>query len=166
MRKKVSIVYVLVVIMVLLVVVYNYMQNSFLHTAPTEENKSNKLEFKPKGTYVKSRFGEEFFVYRFGEPNSTIVVFETIDGIYMVAEYSGEKGTSYGNIFMPDREFIALSNEYLLFETEDAKIAVAIEKRKNVKKGESLYKEYLFDELSDEEKEAFIYPVKCIKVEQ
>lgn len=166
MRKKVSIVCVLVVIMVLLVVVYNYMQNSFLVTAPTEANGSNKLEFKPKGTYVKSMLGEEFFVYRFEEPNSSIVVFETIDGIYMVAEYSGEKGTSYGNIFMPEREFIALSNEYLLFETEDGKIAVAIEKRKNVKKGESLYEEYLFDELSDEEKEAFIYPVECRKVQK
>ena len=44
--------------------------------------------------------------------------------------------------------------EYLLFETEEGKIAVAIEKRKNVKKGESLYKEYLFEELSDEESEA------------
>lgn len=165
MKKKVSIVCVLVVIMVLFVVAYNYIQTSFLSTTPTEANGSNKLEFKPKGTYVKSKLGEEFSMYRFGEPNSTIVVFETIDGIYMVAEYSGEKGTSYGNIFMPDREFIALSDEYLLFETEDGKIAVAIEKRKNVKKGESLYKEYLFDELSDEEKEAFIYPVECIKVQ-
>ena len=166
MRKKVIIVCVLVVIMVLFLVAYNYMQNSFLFTTPTEANGSNKLEFKPKGTYVKSMFGDEFSMYRFGEPNSTIVVFETIDGIYMVAEYSGEKGISYGNIFMPDREFIALSNEYLLFETEDCKIAVALEKRKNVKKGESLYEEYLFDELSDEEKEAFVYPAECRKVEK
>ena len=165
MRKKVSIVCVLVVIMVQIVVAYNYIQTAFLDATPTEANGSNKLVFKSKGTYVKSRLGEEFFVYRFGEPNSTIVVFETIDGIFMVAEYSGEKGTSYGNIFMPEREFIALSNEYLLFETEDGQKAVAIEKKKNVKKGESLYKEYLFDELSDEEKEAFIYPVECVKVQ-
>ena len=165
MRKKVIIVCVLVVIMVLFVVAYNYMQNLFLDTAPTEANGSNKLEFKPKGTYVMSMLGQEFSMYRFEEPNSSLVVFETIDGIYMVAEYSGEKGTSYGNIFMPEREFIALSNEYFLFETEEGKIAVAIEKRKNAKKGESLYKEYLFDELSDEEKEAFIYPVECVKVQ-
>ena len=73
MRKKVGIVCVLVVIMVLFVVVYNYIQTSFLDMTPTEANGINKLEFNPKGTYVKSAFGEEYFMYRFGEPNSTIV---------------------------------------------------------------------------------------------
>jgi len=166
MKKKISIVCVLLVMTVLLVVAYNYIQTSFLDTTSTEAKESNKLNFKEKGTYVKSAFGEEFIIYRFGEPNSAIVVFETIDGIYLVAEYSGEKGTSYGNIFMPDRKFIALSNEYFLFETEEGKIAVSIEKRKNVKNGESFYNEYLFEELSDEERQAFIYPVESIHVEK
>ena len=162
MKKKGIIVWILVVIMVLAVVGYNYLQNSI--TTLTEAGEKNKLEFEPKGTYVITAFGEEFLVYLFGKPNSNIVVFETLDGIYMVAQYNGEKGTSYGNIFRPEGKFIALSNEYLLFEVEGGELAVSIEKKKNVKNGESLYYEYLFDELSKEEQETFIYPIECREI--
>lgn len=164
MKKKGIIVCVLVVIMVLLVVGYNYLQSAILDKTSTEARDKNKLEFEPKGTYVITAFGEEFLVYLFDEPNSNIVVFETLDGIYMVAQYSGEKGTSYGNIFRPEGKFIALSNEYLLFEVEGEKLAVSIEKKKNVKSGESLYYEYGYDELSEEEQGKFIYPVKCREI--
>ena len=162
MKKKGITVCVLVVIMVMSVVGYNYCQN--LITTPTEAEDKNKLELEPKGTYVITAFGEEFFVYLFDEPNSNIVVFETLDGIYMVAQYNGEKGTSYGNIFRPEGKFIALSNEYLLFDVEGKKLAVSIEKKKNVKSGDNLYDEYWFDELSKEVQETFIYPVECREI--
>jgi len=159
MRKKVIIVCVLVVILVFSFALIVHMKKT-----PAEANESGKLEFEGRGTYVKAAFGEEFFVYQFEEPNSTIVVYETLDGIYLVGEYAKEMGTSYGNMFMPGREFIALSNEYLLFETEEGKVAVELERKKYAERGDDLYNEYLYDELSEEEKEAFVYPVERKKV--
>ena len=159
MKKKVSVVWgLIVVIMMLLMAGWH---NMTLSTTSTEEN--NKLKFEEKGTYVKAKFGEEFYVYSFDEPNSTIVVYETLDGIFLVGEYASEKGTSYGNIFMPGRKFIGISNKYFLFETEDGKIAVGIERKKHVKAGESFYDEHFYEELSENEKNAFIYPMESKK---
>ena len=55
-------------------------------------------------------------------------------------------------------------DEYILFETEDGKIAVEIERKKYVNPGEDFYNEYSYDELSEEEKDAFVYPVERKKV--
>ena len=166
MRKKDIIVWVLVVIMVLSMAGCSITPIATLETTSAEKNESNKLEFRPKGTYVKAEFGEEFLVYKFDAPNETIVVYKTIDGIYLIGEYGKKSGISYGSIFRPEGEFIGLSNKYLLFENEDEKTAVALEKKKNVEIGESFYKLCPFDDLSDEEKNAFVYPIECEKVER
>ena len=161
MRKKVNIVGVLVVlIMVLFMTGCHTDKILAVVTTPTEENLTFKLEFKERGVYERAAFGEEVYVYRFDEPNSTIVVYETLDGIFLVGEYDIEKGISYGNVFMPGREFIALSNKYFLFKTEEGEIAVEIERKKYVELGEEFYNEYSYDELSDKEKSEFVYPVE------
>ena len=159
MKKKVSVVCVLLV--AIMVLFMTGCHDMTIGTTPTEE--SNKLEFEERGRYVKAKFSEEFYVYRFGEPNSTIVVYETLDGIFIVGENATEEGVSYGNVFMPGRKFVGISNKYFLFETGEGKIAVGIEKKKHVKNGEGLYNEYLYEDLPDEEKNAFIYPVESKK---
>jgi len=166
MRKKVSIVWVLVVIMVLSMVGCRNTSNAIVETTSADENGVYKLEFKTKGTYIIEAFGIKYDIYWFDVPNERIVVYKTIDGIYLVGEYAENKGVSYGNIFMPEGEFAALSNKYLLFEMPEGKFAVALEKKKNVDIGESFYELYAFEELSEEDKNAFIYPIKCEKVEK
>lgn len=164
MKKSGYIVWVLAVIVVLTIVGCIKLPNASVERTLEEGNENVKLEFKPKGTYVRWAFGEEFWIYRFDPPNSTIVVYKSIDGIYLIGEDGGEKGISYGNIFVPEGAFVGLSNKYLLFEKDEGKVAVSIERRKNVKAGESFYEEYLFEELTEEEKRAFVYPVECEKV--
>ena len=159
MKKKVSIVWVLIV--AIMVLFMTGCHDMTIGTAPTEV--SNKLEFEERGRYVKAKFSEEFYVYRFDEPNSKIVVYETLDGIFIVGEDATEEGISYGNVFMPGRKFVGISNKYFLFETEEGKIAVEIEKKKHAKKGEGLYNEHFYEEMSDEEKNAFIYPIESKK---
>lgn len=167
MRKKVSIVCVMVVVMVLFIFVYkNDKFDFYIETAQAEMDENNKLEFEQKGIYKTVAFGEEYFVYKFDVPNENIVVYQTIDGIYLIGKNAKKSGISYGNIFMPEGEFLALSSEYLLFEKQDEKIAVRIEKKKGVKTGESFYEQYSFEELSDKQKEAFVYPIECKKEER
>lgn len=164
MMKRGYIVWLLVVIIVFTMVGCSITPNTSVETTLEDGNENIRLEFTPKGTYVKWAFGEEFWIYRFASPNSTIVVYKTIDGIYLIGEGEGEKGISYGNIFVPQGEFIGISNKYLLFERDGVKVAVSIERRKKVKEGESFYEEYLFEELTEEETRAFVYPIECKKV--
>ena len=84
--------------------------------------------------------------------------------IYLLGEDSGNKGTEYSKVFLKDSEFIALSNKYLLFENKEGKVAISIKETEGVEGGASLCKVYSFDELSNEEKQAFIYPVECQEV--
>ena len=48
--------------------------------------------------------------------------------------------------------------------TEEGKVAVSFKEKKDTDKGKILHDEIPFDKLSDEEKNAFIYPVSYEKV--
>lgn len=167
MRKKVSIVWLLSVIMVLSMAGCRSTPNTTIETASTVTNESGKLEFEPRGTYNIQKGGkQQLCIYRFDAPNDKVVVYQISEWIYLLGEDSGNKGTKYANVFMKDSEFIALSNKYLLFENKEGKVAISIKETEGVEGGASLCKVYSFDELSDEEKQAFIYPVECQEVKK
>lgn len=164
MRKKVSIVWLLSVIIVLSMAGCRSTSTTTIEIAPTVTNESDKLEFEPRGTYNIQKGGkQQLCVYRFDTPNDKIVVYQISKCIYLVGEDS-KKGTKYANVFMKDSEFIALSNKYLLFENKEGKVAISIKETEGIEGGASLCKVYSFDELSNEEKHAFIYPVECQEV--
>lgn len=165
MRKKVNVL-LLFALVVLSMVGCNYTQNASIATTPIVGNQSSELTFKPKGEYNMPGFGDEFFIYRFDNPNSDIVVYQISDCIYLLGDDSGESGTSYTNMVMEDSQFIALSNKYLLFMNEDGKVAVDIVEKGNVLVGENILKKYSYNDLSDEEKADFVYPIAYEKVIQ
>ena len=70
----------------------------------------------------------------------------------------------YANLFLEDAHLLALSDKYFLFLTEEGKVAVSFKEKKDADKGKVLHDESPFDKLSDEEKNAFIYPVSYEKV--
>lgn len=129
-----------------------------------------KLKLKPRGQYNMPGFGEEFFVYHFDNPNEDIVVYWLLDTTYMVAEDSGETGTSYADAFMRESQFVALSDKYFLFLTKDGLIAVSLEEEnltiEEIRAGKDSQPKYPFDNLSEEEKAAFVYPTSYEKVLQ
>lgn len=129
-----------------------------------EATVTKKLELTAYGTYNMPGFSEEFFIYRFSAPNDNIVVYE-FNNIYLIGEDSGKNGTSYSCKVMYDSQLVALSDKYFLFITNDGMIALAFEENKNAKVGESCYIKCPFDDLSEEEKAAFIYPVSYEKVQ-
>lgn len=159
--KKVSIVLLLLVIMVLSMTGCGNAPAKVTEEAPAEVSvsESKKLELKPIGTYNLSALGSGVIAYRFDSPNDHIVVYELAGTKYLVGDDTGRNGTSYANMLIPDSEFIALSDKYLLFMIRGEKVAVEIETKKDVEVGISVLREYSFDELSDEEKDDFIYPV-------
>ena len=166
MRKKYSIVCGLVIVVMLLVFM-NGCDATTTGTASTGKTASNKLEFETIGIYAKSVFGSEYIIYKFGEPNSSVVVYETIDGIFLVGEDTediDEKGDKYADAFMPERKFIGLSEKYFLFETAEGRVAVELQRKKAEEGGEGFYNKHFFDQLPDDEKKGFIYPVECITV--
>ncbi len=92
------------------------------------------------------------------------VVYQISDCIYLVGEDAGKSNASYAVIFNPDGgQFLALSNKYMLFLTKAGKTAIAFEQKKDVKVGESYLIKIPFEDLSDEEKEAFVYPTSYEK---
>lgn len=133
-------------------------------TVSEEKEATKKLELTADGTYNMPGFSEEFFIYRFSAPNDNIVVYE-FNNIYLLGEDSGKNGTSYSSKVMYDSQLVALSDKYFLFITNDGMIALAFEENKNAKVGESCYIKCPFDDLSEEEKAAFIYPVSYEKVQ-
>lgn len=166
MKKKVSVL-LLSVVMVLSMVGCSNTRSKSIETTSTDGSSNNcKLEFDEleKGTYNLKGAEEDFFIYRFDSPNSDIVVYQISDSLYILGEDSGETGTSYAAIIMENSQFIALSDKYLLFITGEDKVAVALEKKENVAIGESSLQKYSFNDLSDKEKNAFIYSIACKKV--
>lgn len=162
MKKKGSIVLLLVVMMALSIVGCTNIRNATLDATPVD---GSKLSFEQKGYYNMPGFGEEFFIYRFDNPNSDIVVYQ-IDSIYLLGEDSGETGIIYADIYFENAQFMGLSENYLLFLTDTGKIAVSIEEKADVDVGESVLEKYSFYELTNEEKESFIYPMEYQKVTQ
>ena len=157
MKKKVSSLLLVIIMVVLSTVGCSNAQSTSVNTPPTE----TLLEFESNGTYHMSGFGDEFCIYQFANPNSFVVY--AFDSIYLLGEDAGETGISYASMFVKDSQFIALSDKYLLFTVGDEKIAVSLEERENVQIGESIHQKYLFEDLSPEEQDNFIYPIDCEK---
>lgn len=165
MKKKVIIVFLLVAIMVLSVIGCNNASAKVEETTPTEETVNGKLQFEMTGTYSLSKVGAESVIYSFKAPNDDIVVYEMPGPVYMVAENAGKRSVRYAiKMIFRGSEFVALSNKYILLNVENEKIAVSIEGEFDANSGISLLEEYPFNELSDKEKEAFVYPAKSKKV--
>ena len=131
----------------------------------TKKIEDYKLELTPRGEYNMPGFGEEFFIYYFDTPNDNIVVYYFSDSIYLLGENSGKTGASYADACIEHGQFIALSDKYFLFLTSEGKIAISFEENtfENIMDGESRYLKYSFDDLSEEEQAAFIYPTSYEK---
>lgn len=172
MKKKVSIILLLVAAMVLSMVGCGTVPSSSAEKTPVADltavnsvaTASTSLQFEAKGHYNMPGFGEEYFVYQFDSPNDNIVLYKIGDSIYILGD--AESDTSYCGKVMNDSQFIALSEKYLLFITPVGKLAVAIEEKDAVNIGDNIYQMYFFDDLSDEEKSEFIYPASYKKVTQ
>lgn len=157
--KKVSIVLLLVAIMVLSMTGCSNAPAEVVEVAPAEVSESGKLQFEAKGTYNTPGSETEFVVHRFEAPNDDIVVYEMPGPIYLVGENTGNSGVSYANMFVGDSKFVALSNKYILFAIGEDMVAFSIEGSKEANSCTGLLQEYSFDDLSEEEKDAFVYPV-------
>ena len=156
--KKVSIILLLVAIMVLSMTGCAFLPNEVMEEAPAEIIGSGTLRFKSKGTYYTSNVGTDSVVYNFGYPNDDIVVYQMPGTFFLVGENCDERNISYAaNVFIKNGEFVALSDKYLLFATAESKgmIAVPIENGTT-----GLVLECSFEDLSEEEKDAFVYPVE------
>ena len=163
MKKKV-IVLLLVVCMVLSMVGCGNTRNDPIDTTSTDGSESYNLEFQAKGHYNMQGFGDEYYIYRFANPNANIVVYQLSDSLYILGEDAGETGTSYASIFMEGSQFIALSDKYMLFSSGNEITAVAIEKKENVEIGESILQKCSFNELTEDEKSSFVYPISHEKI--
>ena len=163
MKKKISILFVVVVM--LLTVGYAKESNASVTTGRENGSESGKLEFpKTSAYYDMSGFGEEFHIFRFDSPNDGMVIYQISDSHYLIAEDAGETGMVYANLFLEDAHLLALSDKHFLFLTEEGKVAVSLKEKKDTDKGKILHDKIPFDKLSDEEKNAFIYPVSYEKV--
>ena len=161
--KKVSIILLFVAIMVLSMTGCAISPNEVVEKAPAEVIGSGTLQFESKGTYHLSRVAADSVVYSFGYPNDDIVVYQIPGTTFLVGENSGERSVSYAaNMFIKGGEFVALSDKYLLFATAESEgmVAVAVETDGKNKYGIDIMLEIPFDDLSEEEKDAFVYPVE------
>ena len=161
--KKVSIILLFVAIMVLSMTGCAFLPNEVVEKAPAEVIGSGTLQFDAKGEYDVSRVKAQSVVYRFGAPNEDIVVYQMPGTVFLVGEYSDNRSISYAaNMFIKDGEFVALSDKYLLFATVESNgmVAVAVEADGKNKYGIDLMLEIPFEDLSEEEKDAFVYPVE------
>lgn len=160
--KKVSIILLFVAIMVLSMTGCAFLPDEVMEKAPAEVIGSGTLRFESKGTYYISNVGADSVVYSFGYPNDGIVVYQIPGTTFLVGENCDERSISYAaNMFIKDGEFVALSDKYLLFATAKSKgmVAVPIEVDEDNNTC-AVMLEYAFDDLSEEEKDAFVYPVE------
>lgn len=157
--KRVSIVLLLVAIMVLSMTGCGKAPAEVIDVAPVEVIERGELQFKAKGTYNVPGFGSEFVVHRFDAPNDDIVVYEMPGATYIVGENTDKIGARYVNVFVGDSQFVALSNKYILLAKGECMIAFTIVGSENAKNCTGLMEEISFDDLSEEEKDTFVYPV-------
>lgn len=152
MRKKVNVLLLVVIIMVLSMVGCSITRSESIDTIPTERNE--KFSFEPRGTYEIGNFGTEFSYYKFKSPNDNIIVYEVL-GDYLICEStSGTSGTCYGDVFQKYVDFIALSEQYMLFKKGDGEM-IAIDIKDDTKKKS-------FNDLSKPEKDSFVAYTECI----
>ena len=164
MKKRVALVVLLLVGVMMVSTVM--CSSAAIATVDTSEAERGALRFKRRGNYNLSSFNE-LLLYRFDTADTDKVMYQLgYDGTYLLGEDTIETGTSYANIYMKDSQFLALSEKYLLLLTQEGKIAVSIEEKKNLKIGEYQYEKYSFDELTAEEKADFRYPISYEKVTQ
>ena len=154
--KKVSIILLFVAIMVLTMTGCAFLPNVVVEEAPAEVIGSGTLRFESKGTYHISKVGADSVVYNFGYPNDGIVVYQMPGTTFLVGENSDERSISYAaNVFIKNGEFVALSDKYLLFATAESDGMVAV----SIENGHSgLVLEHSFEDLTEAEKDAFVYP--------
>lgn len=156
MRKK-------SVIVLLMVAMITVLACCMCTSASTEEvSKEQKLKFEYEGTFDMAGFGQVYGIYTFDAPNDDIVAY-AINGdrgfiTFGKKEWPAE--TSLGvNACFNNSKFIGVSNKYILFLNENNnKIAVSIHDRKDAKVGESTRIIINYEELSQEEKDEFVYP--------
>ena len=161
--KKISIVLLLVAIMVLSMTGCSFAPIKVVENTPAEVIGSGTLKFEVKGTMNASNIKGESVIYRFGNPNNGIVVYQMPGTVFLVGENTNERSIDYAaNMFIKDGEFVALSDKYLLFANAngDGMVAVAIKLDYDDKDCQNLLTEYSFDDLTEEEKDAFVYPVE------
>lgn len=162
-KKSSSIVLLLWMVMLLTIVGCSNTSNSTIEDA-TEEmgSESFQLVLEPKGEYNKPGFGEEYGLYRF--EGTELVVYQIADDAYLIGEDAGKNGKSYGNIFQRDSQLLAISDKYLLFDSAEGNVAIALEEKESPKVGENIYYKFFFDELPPEETERFLYVESYEKV--
>ena len=160
--KKFSIVLLFVVIMVLSMTGCSFAPAKVVEPALAEVIGTGTLQFEAEGEYFISRFGSNYEVYTFDAPNDGIAVYEIPGTIFLVGGKIKDNKMSYAaNIFIENAKFVALSDEYVLFTTGEGNRLVAVSIQPDANSSVDLVLEYSFEDLSEEEKAAFIYPVEC-----
>lgn len=156
MRKKSAI----VLLMIAMITVLACGTCTFASTEKV--SKEPKLKFEYEGTLNMAGFGEVYGIYTFDAPNDDIVAY-AINGdrgfiTFGKKEWPAETSLGVYACFN-NSQFIGVSNKYILFLNENKNIiAVSIHDRKDAKVGESTKTIIAYDELSQEEKDSFIYP--------
>ena len=156
--KKVIIVLLLVVVVVLSMTGCRNVPFEVVEGAPAKVTETGRLQFEKIGTYNIPKPENECVVYRFAAPNDKIVVYEMPGDIYWVGEAAERHGNKYVSMYIQDSEFVALSNEYVLLVIGEEMVAVSINGCDNNSGCTGLVTETSFHELSEAEKDAFVYP--------
>lgn len=128
-----------------------------------QREKKDVFSFEDTRSHMNvSAFGSNYNVYRF--EGSDIIVYQAFGNTYMVGEDS--EGTSivncYASLMRLNSQFVALSNEQMLFLTSYGLMAVDFEEKEETRTDGKTYivhESTMFDELSDEQKESFVYPI-------
>lgn len=117
------------------------------------------------GKYSKEAFPKKYFTYQFEDAD--IVVYYLFGEEYMIAEKNTERW--YAMVSRVDEKFLALSSKYMLFLTNEGKIAVELAEIKIPIVGNLsaiMHEEIPFEDLSISEQESFVYPSSVEKVEE
>lgn len=167
MKKKVSVL--LLVIIVFFVVgsasnlTYSTTTIKAVENADSQNRTSNlcfvDLKLEADGSYHMNGFGDDFFIYKFDETD--VVVYHIFGDTFIIGENTLETGTSYSSITVSSYPFLAFSDKYFLFLTDEGKIAYELKETiLELEDGtHRLYhKKHRYEDLSDEEKNAFYYP--------
>lgn len=121
----------------------------------SSEAEPSKLTFQSIGTYNMRNFDKTFSIYRFDGINA--VVYELSPSVFLLAEDAGETGEAYSQILLKNGQFLAISDKYWLFQTEEGKVAIPLTGKNDVPYTNHLLASYSFDDLSAEDQAAFVY---------
>ena len=160
--KKGIIVLLFVAIMVLSMTGCAFAPDKVVEPTPAEVIGSGTLQYEVKGKYWTSDISSGSTVYTFGESNEEIAVYEIPGTFFLVGGNIEGNSISYAaNIFIENAKFVALSDKYVLYTTGEGNGLVAVAIQPDANFSVDLVLEYSFEDLSGEEKAAFIYPVEC-----